>query len=320
MIRQKDGIHLQLGQTYVADSRSASGDATIVTHGHSDHSPKTDAEVICSDLTARIIEERNGISLESSERSDRVELFDAGHIIGSRAARIQDDGRGYLYTGDVATRDRAYLEGFDPVPADVLIVETTYGIPAYTFPDQDEIEQRIKDWIADTDGTVFLFGYSLGKAQKIQYLVQQATDRQIIAHGAVQSMNQVIEDGTDLEFRADPYSKHKDDLDDSIVVFPSRVSRKDWVTELADEHDAPKAGFSGWAAQDSFQYRGDYDETFILSDHCDFDDLVDLVQAVDPEKVYTQHGFDEAFASHLRSELGINARPLKKNQTSLTDF
>jgi len=133
-------------------------------------------------------------------------------------------------------------------------------------------------------------------------------------------MNQVIERHTDLSFRAKPYSDHKDDLEDSIVVFPSRLSRKDWVTELADEHDAPKAGFSGWAIQDSFRYRGDYDETFILSDHCDFDDLIQIVQQIDPTKVYTQHGFDEAFASHLRSELGINARPLKKNQTSLTDF
>ncbi len=320
MIRQKDGIHLQLEKTYVADSYSASGDTTIVTHGHSDHSPRTDAAVICSDQTATIIEERNGIDLDSSERSDNVELLEAGHIIGSRAALIEDGGRRYLYTGDVATRDRAYLDGFKPVDADVLIIETTYGIPSYTFPDQDEIERQIKDWIAGTRGTLFLFGYSLGKAQKIQHIVQQATDRQIIVHGAVHRMNEVIEDLTDLAFRAVPYSEHKDNLKDSIVVFPSRLSRKDWVTKLAADYDAPKAGFSGWAVQDSFTYRGDYDETFILSDHCDFDDLIDLVQAVDPETVYTQHGFDEAFASHLRSELGIDARPLKKNQTSLTDF
>jgi len=40
-----------------------------------------------------------------------------------------------------------------------------------------------------------------------------------------------------------------------------------------------------------------------LSDHCGFDDLVKLVKQVDPEKVYTTHGFDEEFASYLKESL-----------------
>jgi len=50
-----------------------------------------------------------------------------------------------------------------------------------------------------------MFGYSLGRAQKIQH--NTASHRpSIIAHGAVMKMNKVLEN-TDLSFRAKPYKE-----------------------------------------------------------------------------------------------------------------
>jgi putative mRNA 3-end processing factor len=54
-----------------------------------------------------------------------------------------------------------------------------------------------------------------------------------------------------------------------------------------------------------------------MSDHCDFNELVDLVVQSGAEQVYTIHGFVDEFAEHLRT-MGINAQPLVKN--SLDDF
>jgi putative mRNA 3-end processing factor len=54
-----------------------------------------------------------------------------------------------------------------------------------------------------------------------------------------------------------------------------------------------------------------------MSDHCDFNELVNLVVQSGAEKVYTIHGFVDEFAEHLRT-MGINAQPLVKN--SLDDF
>ncbi len=320
MIREKNGIHIQRDQNFVADGTSGNGDVNIVTHAHSDHALKKKAEnVICSDLTASITEERFDVSHDFSENHENVELLPSGHIIGSRAALIDNE---VLYTGDVSLQDRLYMEGFEPVKAKELVIETTYGIPAYRFPDQKEVVGRIKDWLQDQNKPLYLFGYSLGRAQKIQKIVQEATDRPIIAHGAVKKMNDAVEKNTDLEFRAKSYKENKELLEEenAVMIAPSRCSRADFVEKLVERHGGLKAGFSGWAASDSFKHRGDYDATFQLSDHCDFDDLVKLVKQVDPEKVYTQHGFDEAFASHLSRELGFNARALKNNQASLTDF
>jgi putative mRNA 3-end processing factor len=322
MIREKDGIHFELpDRKFVADSRSASGDVNFVSHAHMDHVHQSDAEVVCSDLTASLAEARTDEKVNRVENHD-VELLPSGHILGSSAAVFGEEKK-YLYTGDVSLRDRRYLEGFDPVSADVLVVESTYGIPAYTFPEQKEVEQRIIDWIRDNSNEpLYLFGYSLGKAQKIQHIVEEATDRPVLAHGAVKKMNEVVEEASDLKFDAKAYGENKKLLEEenAVLIAPSRSSKADWMEKNIEKFGGLKAGFSGWAAQESFKYRGGYDETFCLSDHCDFDELVELVKKVDPEEVYTHHGFDEEFAAYLKKEMGVNARALKKNQTSLGQF
>jgi len=322
MIREKDGIHFDVGgKKYVADSRSSSGDVNIVSHAHFDHLHQSDSKVVCSELTAKLAEARTGEQLKKAENHS-VELIPSGHILGSSAARFGEEKK-YLYTGDVSMRDTAYLKGFEPVSADVLVVESTYGIPAYTFPSQNDIESHIKDFVKDNrDEPLYLFGYSLGKAQKIQKIIEDVAERPVLAHGAVKKMNDAVEKASDIEFSAVPYGENKKKLEEenAILIAPSRSSQADWMAKNKDRFGGLKAGFSGWASQESFKYRGDYDETFILSDHCDFNELIELVQAVDPEEVYTQHGFDEELASHLKKEYGYNAKALKKNQTSLSQF
>jgi len=319
MIREKDGIHIENGK-YVADSRKASGDINIASHAHMDHAFQGNGEVVCSELTRKLLESRLGKKISRIDH-ESIELIDSGHILGSSSALIDTGDKKILYTGDVSIRDRAYIDGFDPVEADILITESTYGIPAYSLPPQGVIENNIKDWISDTDSP-YLFGYSLGKAQKIQWLVKQVTDRPIIAHGSVLKMNKVVEKNTDLIFDAKPYGENKEMLRNGEGVFigPTRFAKTDALEKLVEASNGVKAGFSGWGMTESYKYRGGYDKVFPFSDHCGFDDLVELVRKVDPEKVYTHHGFDSEFASYLKREEGVNARSLKQNQSSLTDF
>ncbi len=319
MISEKDGIHIK-NSRYVADSRKASGEVNIASHAHMDHAYQGESEVVCSKLTQKLLESRLGKEISRTDHPE-IELIDSGHILGSSAALIDTGEEKILYTGDVSTRDRAYIEGFNPVDADILVTESTYGIPAYSLPPQEQIENRIKAWIEETDAP-FLFGYSLGKAQKIQYLVKQVTDRPLIAHGAVMKMNKVVEKHTDHSFDARPYGENKELLlnGEGIFIGPTRFSKSDAIEELVEASGGVKAGFSGWGMTESYRYRGGYDKVFPFSDHCGFQDLVEMVEEVEPKKVYTHHGFDSEFASYLKREKGVNARALKENQSSLTDF
>ena len=64
-----------------------------------------------------------------------------------------------------------------------------------------------------------------------------------------------------------------------------------------------------------FGRRTDY--SIPLSDHCDFNELVEMVKQSGAEKVYTIHGFVNEFAENLKKR-GIDAQPLKEE--SLDDF
>lgn len=319
-VRERDGIVIEAedGTEFVCDSYSSQGDFNFVSHAHADHALKQEFDgVVCSDLTEAIASARFDTSYSRAE-TERIEMFPSGHILGSTAALIDSS---VLYTGDVSTRDGTYLDGFTPVDAETLVVETTYGSPFYTFPEQEVVESEISQFLTERSGPFFLFGYSLGKAQKIQHIVDNAGEFEVVAHGAVHSMNQVIERNTDLEFASAAYQDYEGGWDENTVfIAPPRVSQADFVEELAKGQDAVKAGFSGWAVSDKFKYRGGYDVVFPLSDHCDFDELVSLVRGVDPDKVYTTHGFAEEFARILSTEHGFDARALKSNQSSLSDF
>ena len=326
-VSHRDGIHFDLDRRIVADARSAAGDVNVVSHAHADHTFRTSPEtVVCSAETAAIATARTGVAFEFVESAPGIELVPAGHVVGSRAAIIETgDGTRYCYTGDFSTRDRAFLEGFDPgaVDADVLVMETTYGHPRYRFPPQDELDAEIRDWIRDNDDRpLLLFGYSLGRAQKLQWLAREAaSDRPVLVSESVRDVNRAIESTTDLSFPGRVYEPDElDELTDELVVVPSNQARSEWVDRIVERAGALKAGFSGWAVEESFMYRGGYDVTFPLTDHCDVDELIETVREIDPDLVYTHHGFDETFADVLATEHGYAARPLKRNQTALADF
>lgn len=321
-VRLRDGVEIELsdGTRVVCDADHPDGDVTVVSHAHGDHWPEAATTAVCSPLTADLVTARR-TSESRLERTtdDRVELLPAGHVPGSRAALVTDpDGTRYLYTGDVCTRPRFYLDGFTPPEAEVLVVESTYGEPGYAFPDHEAVAAEVVDWLEGTDEPVLLFGYALGRAQELELLAERA-GRTTYTTDAVRRVNGVVESHLDVEFAVEPYTREVDLGPGDALVLPMTNARIHWVDRLADETGAVKAGFSGWAVDDSFRFRGNYDVTFPLSDHCDFAELLDLVEAVDPDRVYTQHGSAAAFARTLTRE-GYGATALRENQTALGDF
>ena len=320
-VRYRDGIEFDLsdGTRVVCDADHPEGDVTVVSHAHGDHWPEGETTAVCSPLTADLASARRETPLHRTT-DERIELLPAGHVAGSRAALVTDpDGTRYLYTGDVCTRSRLFLDGFEPPDADVLVVESTYGEPGFVFPDHATVEREILAWLRETDAPVILLGYALGRAQKLQLLAEKANRERIFTTDAVQRVNDPIEAHLDIEFPAEDYTDEVELTAGGALVLPMTTGRLDWLDRLAAETGAVKAGFSGWAVESSFKFRGDYDVTFPLSDHCDFEELLALVEQVDPERVYTTHGSVDTLASELTSR-GYDATALRQNQTTLGSF
>jgi len=73
---------------------------------------------------------------------------------------------------------------------------------------------------------------------------------------------------------------------------------------------------SGWACDRDFWRVFGADVAFPLSDHCDFDELLDVVELSGADQVYTVHGFAQDLARHLRRR-GVRAHALQASEQLL---
>jgi putative mRNA 3-end processing factor len=319
------GIQVELGETrYVLDPHShVRSDYSFVSHAHMDHmhTPSKGERVIASEVTKELARAR-GYDLGSKvEEPEGVELLDSGHILGSRAIRIQDE---VYYTGDASGRTRAFLGKCRTRHARILVMETTYGSPEYVFPPTAKLVKDVNSLISaayDRGVPVVLMGYPLGKAQLLSYFF--SSWEPIFYHESVSAMNRIhVEHGVPLK----PGKKFNPDRDRDrlpngpwVMISPMASGRNRLMAHLKKKYGAILVAFSGWALGPGYRYTMGADYSFPLSDHCDYDELVKLVKAVSPEMVYTVHGFAAEFAQDLR-KMGFPARPLAAYQSSLSDF
>jgi len=171
----------------------------FVSHAHSDHiAPHR--EVILSAPTARLmqarlpearqeltIDFRKPHAFENGSTRFNLTLLPAGHIFGSAMALVEADGQGLLYTGDFKLRRGLSAEPCEPRPADILVMETTYGRPQYCFPPTELVLQGIIRFCRealDNDETPVLLGYSLGKSQELLCGLGEA-GLPLMLHGSV---------------------------------------------------------------------------------------------------------------------------------------
>src|SRR5438046_5605329 len=110
------------------------------------------------------------LRFENGTASCAITLLPAGHIFGSAMALVETEDGSLLYTGDFKLRRGLSAEPCEPRAADILIMETTFGLPHYQFPPTDAVMKGVLRFCKealDNDETAVLLGYSLGKSQEI---------------------------------------------------------------------------------------------------------------------------------------------------------
>jgi putative mRNA 3-end processing factor len=319
------GIRVDIGSTrYVLDPHTRTrADHTFVSHAHIDHmhAPSKNEHIIASAETKELALARGYDLGETTEALDGVELLDSGHILGSRAIRIADE---VYYTGDASGRARGFLGKCKTRQARILVMETTYGVPDYVFPSTAKLVKDVNALISsayDRGTPVVLMGYPLGKAQLLSYFFSSWDP--IYYHESVAAMNRIhMDHGVPLKpGRTFDPARDMDRLPHGpwVMVSPMSSGRSRLMAHLKKKYGAILVAFSGWALGPGYRYTMGADHSFPLSDHCDYQELVSLVQDVSPEMVYTVHGFAAEFARDLK-KMGFSARPLAAYQSTLSDF
>jgi Cft2 family RNA processing exonuclease len=235
-----------------------------------------------------------------------VTLYPAGHVLGSAQTLVETDFGRVLYTGDLKTRAGFTSAAAQPVPADVLVLESTFGKPHYRFPDSAEVIADVIAWckgVRDGGATPVLLGYSLGKGQEI--LSALAAEGLLIAlHPSLYGVTEVYRElGCDLP----AYHRLGDTVDRPTVVITPPSARRTGLQDLVGEFKT--AALTGWAMDASLKDRLEVDAVFPLSDHADFEELCCYAEQVNATMTYTVLGFDEELAMHLRRR-GLRAKPL----------
>lgn len=296
------------------------GEKAFVSHAHSDH-VADHREVILSAPTSRLMRERlpaqraehilgfgQSLELEHQGASARLTLLPAGHIFGSSMALLSSGEDSVLYTGDFKLRKSLSSEPCQPHPAQVLVMETTFGRPQYRFPPTDEVLQGILRFCRealDNDETAVLLGYSLGKSQELLCGFHQA-GLPVMLHGAVWKMTQLYQE---FGHCFPPYERYRPGAArGKVLLCPPSVVNSGMLRNLGRTRTAV---LTGWAVDPNCRYRYQCDAAFPLSDHADFSELLEIVRLVNPRRVLTLHGFAADFAETLRQN-GYDAHALSE--------
>jgi Cft2 family RNA processing exonuclease len=310
------GIHLpQIGLWLDARKRVRGEERVFVSHAHADHIALHD-EVILTEATSLFMRTRLpgkrrehilafSIKMQFQYESEAFHLtaIPAGHILGSAMAFIEWRGERLLYTGDFKLRASLAAEPPELRSADFLIMETTFGLPRYKFPLEQTVRGDIATFCRDTlaDGaTPVLYGYALGKSQEIlRVLADEGLPIQL--HRDVRKMTKLYEKlGVDFPAHEafDPETARG-----KVIIAPPHSLKTMQKVALGNIRTA---AITGWAMDSSCRYRSGTDAAFPLSDHADYEGLLELVKCVQPKQVFTVHGFTREFAQALRAQ-GVDA-------------
>lgn len=328
-VKWKDGISVEHEKTRILldpQVRPPAASDVFVTHAHYDHSrafnyprPRKHSTQETRDLLktyGKKIVNWRPVYLGQGLRMGgmRVLAHNAGHILGSSQYEVVAPEGRMVYTGDINFVDTATTSAAEPVECDVLIIESTFGLPSFVFPPKDQVALDMVKWAVNSikRGKIPAFRTdALGNAQEIIRIFNDLTTLPVTTHRRVTGINRVYKaHGYKLDY-LDIQSEEANEVASSgecVFVAPKGFN-------LSERPRFNAAFVSGWALWS----RGGK-KAFPLSDHADFPHLLKFVEACKPKTVLTCHGgrFNNAFAKQVTKRLGIEARPLGLIPTTLT--
>ncbi len=304
------------------------------SHAHSDHIPRKipKTDIITSPTTKILLKNfvknyEEGNYFESyTVDSTTFKQKPSGHIVGSTALIIESSEGKLVYTGDVSSRDKGFLEPFSPEKCDILIIESTFGSPDYIFPAYGNVIKEAQEQISEyleNDIPVVLMGYALGKAQMLYNAFSHLSDN-IVMHGSNYKINSLLlEEKIKGSIPAMAYTEAKesnflDQKNQWILFTPLKSGRDFFFSYLKKKYDVKLFAFTGWAISDNYNYRMAVDHSYPISDHADYNELVEICKLSNPDQIYTIYGYTTRFAAELRKQ-GFSSIPLSK-QTILDSF
>lgn len=319
---RSEGLYVRPGDFFIDPLRPVH--RAVVSHGHSDHARPNHHHVLATAETLAIMRTRLGDGAGHSHQAAAfgevvrigdvgVSLEPAGHVLGSAQIVLDYAGNRIVYSGDYKRAADPTCAGFEPVKCDVFITEATFGLPVFRHPKAaDEVSKLLHSRDLFPDRCHVIGCYSLGKAQRVIALLREAGyDRSIYLHGALQALCRLYEHhgialGPLLPATAGPKGVPRNAFKGEIVIAPPSAIADRWARRLPDPVIAMA---SGWMRVKQRARQRGVELPLIISDHADWDELLETLDEVEAPEVWVTHGREEALV-HAAGLKGIKARAL----------
>ena len=291
----------------------------VITHAHGDHLRPGSRAYLCSEPSRPIVLQRLGPdapveSLGYGAALDingvRVSLHPAGHILGSAQVRVEYAGEVWVASGDYKRSPDPTCVPFEPQRCHTFITEATFASPVFRWDSPAETTKEIVDWwdeMRTAGRPAVLFGYALGKAERVLSELAAHTDRPVYVHGSLSPLIEIYRAaGVPMPptLRATDEARGKS-FAGELIVAPLSARGSIWMRRFGD-HSSAFA--SGWMRIRGARRRRGYDRGFALSDHADWDALIATVGETGADRVFVTHGYTAQLTRYLR-ERGFDAYP-----------
>jgi putative mRNA 3-end processing factor len=302
--KKPEGLYFAPGNFYLDPVRPV-GNA-VISHGHADHTCAASANVWCTKPTSEFMKVRFREKLQSSfniyayQESFEINgcqlmFYPAGHILGSAMIHITYNGLSYCYTGDFKIRKDPTCEEFKSFKCDVLVTESTFADPDYIHPDESN---ELEKFLEYGECNIVIGAYNLGKAQRLTRLFSlKFPERRIMIHPEAVPYHKVYEEAGIKLGNWEPYNYQLFNRTKSncLIVPPRALSTYKYLNRCVS------AFATGW--KDS-PFRATI--KLNISDHADWNELMQLIELSRPEKIITVHGDGTLLKKYFKEKFSLN--------------
>jgi putative mRNA 3-end processing factor len=326
-----------LGNSVACDAYHEKRPLRVVTHAHADHtgglrwSLRECQKVLMTEATRDLIEVLEGplgdkakniktMQYGKSLRFDgeHITLLKAEHILGAAQVLVESaDGEKVGWTGDFK------LDGTPVLEVDTLVVESTYGSPMCRRNFNVDVKKLLVQLVEERlkDGAVYVFGYH-GKLQEVMQILHDAdVTVPFVMPEKVYHISKVGErHGMRLGCLTQSHEKEgKQLLDENLPCVAFYHMNQRGSVGL----DNSRICVSGWEFRSPCRRISEKEYVIALSDHSDFNGLIEYVRQASPKHVITENhggGHGEALAKEINKRLGIPAvaMPCKSYQSTFS--
>jgi putative mRNA 3-end processing factor len=294
------GLYCSYGDFYLDPNQPVK--TAIISHAHGDHACSGNQDVYCTKATSLFMLHRykkfaagefkiKGYHEVFDVNGVKVSFISAGHIIGSAQVVMEYQGKRYIYTGDYKLQPDPTCEPIEFMEADVLVTETTFADPGTSHP---KAEEEIKNLLS-TKSNIMLGAYALGKSQRLIRLINDyCPGRRVLVHHSIMPFVKLYEQlGANLGayemYDRKVMKMHSTGL---IYMVPPMVF-KSYIKAI----NVVRVFASGWKNLQGKEMQ------LCISDHVDWNDIIETINQVKPKEVWTTHGSGKQLQAFFQDKL-----------------